>query len=111
MAMVEGAVNEDSCEAGENWENAVIMAKNLIICGVDSGCGDPLLPNITFDADSFAVSTETSPEDSSVSACVITVKTEAAFETIFGGDLVSVPVLSIGRVNQNAETQERYVGH
>lgn len=111
MARVEGAVNTDSCTANsadDRWNNAVGMAKNLIRCEVDSGCEgvNPVLPNITFDADSFEVGPRTSS-----SACVITVKAEAVFQTIFGGDLVSVPGLSIGEVTLNAETQERYIGH
>ncbi|MDX1351388.1 MAG: TadE/TadG family type IV pilus assembly protein [Thiomicrorhabdus sp.] len=113
MARVEGAVNEDSCEVGENWENAVIMAKNLITCGVDSGCSDSVLPNISFDENSFAVSTETSisAAGTSVSACVITVRAEAPFVSIFGENLVPVPGFNIGSVTLNAETRERYTGH
>lgn len=111
MARVEGAVDTDDCTVNstdDRWNNAVAMAKNLITCGVDSGCDgvDPILPNITFDDNSFEVSSPTSSL-----ACVITVKAKADFVSIFGGDLVSVPGLSIGGVTLNAETQERYIGH
>jgi hypothetical protein len=111
MARVENAVNDENCETGENWENAVIMAKNLITCGIDSGCSDSVLPNITFDENSFAVSTETSTSGTSVTACVITVRATAPFVSIFGDNLVPVPGFNVGNVTLNAETRERYTGH
>ncbi|MEA1988524.1 MAG: TadE/TadG family type IV pilus assembly protein [Pseudomonadota bacterium] len=111
MARVENAVNTADCTANttdNRWSDAVTRAKNLITCGVDSGCnaGDSVLPNITFDADAFAVSSPTSPP-----ACIITVKVKADFVSIFGDDLIPVPGFSVEGVTLNAETQERYIGH
>ena len=110
MARVDGAVNTDDCKKIDaKWDSAVTMAENLIKCGTDDGCTAPVLPNITFDdpGPSFVVSPEAS---GSVSACVITVKATAAFQSVFGADLVSVPGYRLGAVTLNAETQERYIG-
>lgn len=112
MARVDGAVDTDDCSKGAKWNSAVIMATNLIICGVDTGCDDEtsVLPNIIFDdpEDSFEVNGEAS---SSVSACVITVKATADFQSVFGDDLISLPGFRLGGVTLNAATHERYIGH
>lgn len=114
MARVDGAVDvSDSgdCDIGSKWANSVTMAKNLIKCGVDglTECSEPILPNITFDDNSFEVNV--GGGSSSVSACVITVRATANFQSIFGGDLISVPGYRLGGVTLNAETHERYIGH
>ena len=118
MARVDGAVNTDDCSnVGGNavkWAAAVTMAGKLIKCndGTDS-CAKPVLPNITFVHDpddpdnSFSVTKHMS---GSVSACVITVKAKADFQSVFGADLVSVPGFRLGAVTLNAATQERFIG-
>ena len=121
MARVDGAVDVDAdtgdCSPGDNWRGAVDDAKKLIEFGcLAVDCTDSILPAITFVDDpdvpddpdnSFSVIKHTS---SSVSACVITVKVTAYFQSIFGGDLVSVPGYRLGGVTLNAATQERYIG-
>ena len=129
MARVDGAVIDDGsggCTKGTKWANAKTMAENLIEFGcaigdVADGCDLAILPNITFfhnpdvpdDPDnSFSVTKRMSGSGSgSVSACVITVKATAAFQSVFGADLVSVPGFRLGAVTLNAKTHERYIGN
>jgi len=113
MARVDGSVNADCTHSGDSadkWTAAVIRAKNLIICGVDAGCGGEttILPNITSDDIFFEVNVG---GESPVSACVITVRATANFQSIFGGDLISVPGYRLEGVTLNAVTHERYIGH
>ncbi|MCK5003102.1 MAG: pilus assembly protein [Gammaproteobacteria bacterium] len=115
MARVEGAVNADSCDIVDEtkWAGAVAEAKNLIEfgCGIGdttTGCEYPVLPNIIVDEPDVSPITS-----GAVSACVITVKATANFQSIFGdaGDvLVSLPGLHLDGVQLNATTQERYIG-
>ena len=117
MARVEDAVNAD-CSNGDNWAGAVIEAKNLIEFGCSIGddadeCDTPVVPNLESDNILFDVC---GPDDSdepctSPSACVIVVRATADFQSIFGGDLVSVPGYRLGGVTLNAATQERYIGY
>ena len=114
MARVNGAVTDD-CVGGGRWGDAVAVTKNLIMCGVDGtgGCAKPVLPNITFDdpVASFEVNERSSSSSSSsVSACVITVRVTADFQSIFGDDMVSMPGLDLEALTLNAMTQERYIG-
>ena len=120
MARVDGAVDTDDCTTGAKWDSAVIMTKNLIRCGVDglTECTDHILPDIIFDddptvpGDYFEVSEHASGSGSgAVSACVITVKAKADFQSVFGADLVSVPGYRLGAVTLNAKTHERYIGY
>ncbi|MCW8831367.1 MAG: hypothetical protein OQK32_07610, partial [Gammaproteobacteria bacterium] len=74
-------------------------------------CDDPLLPNMVIDyidvcGPGIAHASCTSP-----SACVITIRATADFQSIFGDDLVAVPGFRLGGVTLNAATQERYIGH
>ena len=113
MTRVEGAVNAEDCSEGDKWdvdfESAV---ENLIKCGVEAGCGDPILPNIVIDYIEVCGPGKTHAScASSPSACVITVKASAYFQSIFGADLVSLPGYRLGGITLNATTQERYIGH
>lgn len=128
MARVEGAVSDDCSRVGETngrWADAVAVAKNLIICGVDgtTGCADPILPNIVINDDDIAVCGPGNSDAPCASppACVIVVKATAEFQGIFGDELVALPFLvndsegnevplSLEGVTLNASTQERYIG-
>jgi hypothetical protein len=116
MARADGAVDTDSCTIEDNWADAVAAAENLVEfgcddtagcnCDPDSGECDPsILPNITVEVPVPSLITS-----GVVSACVITVKATAVFQSIFGGDLVSVPGFRLEGVTLNATTQERYIG-
>ncbi len=116
MARVNGVIDTEDCsnDAGNEvrWNAAVAVTTNLIQCGVDStaGCGDPLLPNMVIDYIDVCGPGKAHASCTSPSACVITVKASAGFQSIFGADLVSVPGFRLGGVTLNAATQERYIG-
>lgn len=113
IARVEGVVNAD-CNKGGKWDVAFEdMVENLIKCGVDgtAGCAKPVLPNIVIDYIEVCGPDNSHASCTSPSACVITVKATADFQSIFGGDLISVPGYRLGGVTLNAATQERYIGH
>lgn len=114
MARVDGAVNANDCtpESGR-WAAAIAVAENLINCGADhmGGCSTPpILPNIEIDYIEVCGPTSTHHSCSSPSACVITLRATAAFQSVFGGDLISVPGYRIEGIVLNASTQERYIG-
>lgn len=116
MARVDGAVDvSDSgdCDKGSEWVNSVTMATNLIKCGVDglTECSEPILPNIEIDYIEACGPGNPHASCTSPSACVITVRATADFQSIFGGDLISVPGYRLGGVTLNAVTHERYIGH
>ena len=115
MARVQGAVNTDTCIKNDViWIPAKAAVENLIECGTDgvAGCADPVLPNIVFDYIEVCGPDVGHASCVLPSACVITVKATADFQSIFGEDLIALPVLGIaGIVALNATTQERYIGH
>lgn len=116
LARIDGAVIEDGsggCAKGEHWEDQYEAAvENLIKCGVDglTGCTEPILPNIEIEYIELCGPDIAHESCSSPSACVITVKATANFNSIFGEDLISIPGYNIEGVTLNATTQERYIG-
>lgn len=114
MARVDGAVNVNDCTTvSGKWAAAIVVTESLINCGVDgtSSCTTPpILPNIEIDYIDVCGPTNPHYSCSSPSACVITLRATAAFQSIFGGDLISVPGYRIEGVELNASTQERYIG-
>ena len=116
MARVNGAVDAGCSPIGATsgrWADAKGRVTNLIKCGDDSatGCTVPILPNIVIDYIEVCGPGNAHASCASPSACVITVKASANFQSIFGADLISVPGYSLGGVTLNAATQERYIGH
>jgi hypothetical protein len=72
---------------------------------------EPILPNIKIDYVDVCGPSGGHVSCASPSACMVTVKASADFNSIFGGDLVAVPGFRIGGVRLNAATQERFIGH
>lgn len=114
MARVDGAVNANDCTPeGGKWVAAITVAERLINCGADNmaGCATPpILPNIEIDYIEVCGPTNPHYSCSSPSACVITLRATAAFQSVFGDDLISVPGYRIEGIALNASTQERYIG-
>jgi hypothetical protein len=122
MARVDGAVNVDAggyCSEGANWGSALGVAKNLVMCGSETGaCTEPAVPNLEtvniniglcgpgVGNDAHESCGEPTPLD-----CVIAVKATAQFKSIFGDDLISFLGYQVDAVALNAVAQERYIGH
>lgn len=116
LARIEGAVTDDGsggCIKSADWSDYESTVENLIKCGGDqsAGCAEPILPNIKVDYVDVCGPNVTHESCTSPSACLITVKATADFNSIFGGDLVAVPGFRVEGVTLNAATQQRYIGH
>lgn len=98
-------VSDDDCVKGEQWNDAINNAWNLIVYGNLAGSGEPILPNldgIDPDADEVFL-----PQEGGIAGvCVIRVHVDVPFEGVFG----IIPFTAIEEFNINATTEERYIG-
>jgi len=100
-----------SCTGIDTYDADVIIAKNLILCGVeDCGGKNPILPNLTSDGIDVALQPNAVQYDATngLYACVIRVTAHAEFAGLFEN---VVPFTNITTPELNAQTEVRYIGY
>jgi hypothetical protein len=110
-------LDDETCAPGPAWSAYETRATDMVIYGVLSPQpGDePLLPhldepgNVTIGyRGPETIDVDVSGTTQTITACVITVSAKAAFDGLFGENIV--PLLNLGSFELNASAEERYLG-
>jgi hypothetical protein len=110
-------LDDETCTPGPAWGAFETRAADLVVYGsLDPQPGDePLLPHLDESGNVAigyrgpeTIDVDVSGTTQTVSACVITVSASAAFDGLFGENIV--PMLNLGAFDLNAAAEERYLG-